>query len=221
MRNIEEVTVAICVRNGERYISEAIESALEQSHRPKQILIIDDGSTDSTVRIAESLQCDVYSQGQLGLGTARNKAFELASGEYVFLLDSDDIMVKQAIESLLLAVIKDSDCVGSVGYRKNFISPELEGHIEVVNKSFLERELGSLPSGSLWKKSIGISQKFDESIRVTDVDWMTRLHESGLNHARTDDLVMMRRIHQNNESTKPETRREYLLLARRRLLGRK
>lgn len=219
MTSIKEVTVAICVRDGERYILEAIESALEQSHRPKQILIIDDGSTDSTVRIAESLQCDVHSQRQLGLGTARNKAFELATGEYVFLLDSDDIMVKQAIESLLLALLKDNDYVGAVGYRMNFISPELEGHIEVVNKSFLERELGSLPSGSLWKKSIGISQKFDESIRVTDVDWMGRLRETGLKHAITDELVMMRRIHQNNESTKPDTRREYLSLARRRLSG--
>ena len=99
MRKIEndEVTVAICVRNGEKYIEEAIISAEGQSVAPFQILVIDDGSQDLSATIAEKRGCTVIRQDPIGLGGARNKAFKNAVSPWVFFLDADDLMTENDI----------------------------------------------------------------------------------------------------------------------------
>jgi glycosyltransferase involved in cell wall biosynthesis len=211
------ITVAICVRNGERYISEAIESVIKQSLQPIQILVIDDGSDDSTIEIAKSCNCEVYAQEKLGLGKARNIAFDLARGEFLFLLDSDDLMDKDALKNLGSQLMLNSQAVGAIGRRQNFISPELISSIELQNKEFLLEEEGFLPSGSLWKKTLNTELKFDESLRVTDIDWTMRLQNLKLEVVKSQALVMRRRIHANNFSSEPNTRVEYLKLVRQRL----
>ena len=86
-------TVIIPTYNRAYIIEEAIESILCQGIDPIQILVIDDGSTDNTQEVLSPYfgQIDYYYQKNQGASTARNKGFELAKGEFVCLLDSDDI----------------------------------------------------------------------------------------------------------------------------------
>ena len=96
------VTVVIPAYNAERYLRETIESVLRQSWRNFECLVIDDGSIDSTPDVVASFTDDrVHYHRKENEGTvsaARNKGIELASGEFIAFLDSDDVWLPTKIE---------------------------------------------------------------------------------------------------------------------------
>ena len=94
MTNLPKVTVAIPVYNREKYIGEAMNSVLAQTFTDFELLVIDDGSTDRSRAIVQSysdsrirLYCNDTNEG---IPKTRNRAVELARGEYLAFLDSDD-----------------------------------------------------------------------------------------------------------------------------------
>ena len=88
------VSIIIPVYNAEKYLRATIESALAQSWPNKEIIVIDDGSTDSSLAIAEiySSKISVVSQPNSGASAARNKGLELAKGSLIQFLDADDLL---------------------------------------------------------------------------------------------------------------------------------
>ncbi len=107
------VSVIIPVYNVEDYIRQCIESVLNQTYNDLQIILVDDGSTDGSGKI-----CDEYAKkdkrivivhkNNQGLGCARNTGLEIAKGNYVFFLDSDDYIPKNAIKNLYEIIKKNS-----------------------------------------------------------------------------------------------------------------
>ena len=99
---IPKVTVLMPVYNGAEYLHQAIDSVLNQTFSDFEFLIINDGSTDTTEEII--LSCDdpriryVKNEHNIGLTATLNKGLELASGEYVARVDSDDVMQPQRLE---------------------------------------------------------------------------------------------------------------------------
>jgi glycosyltransferase involved in cell wall biosynthesis len=94
------VSILIPAFNAESWIAETIESALAQSWEPKEIIVIDDGSTDRTAAIARqftSKVMTVVTQPNQGAAAARNKAFSLSQGEYIQWLDADDLLAPDKI----------------------------------------------------------------------------------------------------------------------------
>lgn len=100
-----KVSIIIPAYNVERYIRRGIESALRQSHANTEIVIIDDGSDDSTWDLVRSYSNDnriiCQKQANAGVSRARNTGIELASGAYLLFLDSDDWLEANACEVLL------------------------------------------------------------------------------------------------------------------------
>jgi glycosyltransferase involved in cell wall biosynthesis len=98
------VSILIPVYNTEKYVAEAIESALNQTYKNIEIIIVDDGSTDKSWEIIESYRqkypdkIKTYRQKNKGACAARNKAFELSSGQYIQYLDADDLLAPDKIE---------------------------------------------------------------------------------------------------------------------------
>jgi glycosyltransferase involved in cell wall biosynthesis len=89
------VSILIPAYNAERWIAETMQSALGQTWPNKEIILVDDGSTDQTVRVAQqfaSKTVSIVSQKNQGAAAARNKAFELCHGDYVQWLDADDLL---------------------------------------------------------------------------------------------------------------------------------
>ena len=88
-----KISILICVYNGEEYIKDAIDSAITQTLEDIEIIVIDDGSTDSTLEILNSYSDErirIFTQENMGLGASRNRAMSLAEGEYIAFLDADD-----------------------------------------------------------------------------------------------------------------------------------
>ena len=96
-----KISVILPVFNGEKFIRKAIESVLSQSLYDFELIIVNDGSTDSTSDIIDSFsdkRINVINQTNQGPGEARNNALKIASGEYVMFLDADDWFCDDAFE---------------------------------------------------------------------------------------------------------------------------
>lgn len=96
-----KVSVVIPAFNQARYLAQAIESVLNQTHPQLEIIVVDDGSTDETpqvlARFAKCPSVKVVSQTNAGLPAARNRGLQEATGDYVCFLDSDDYYAPEKI----------------------------------------------------------------------------------------------------------------------------
>lgn len=116
------VTVLMPAFNAEQYLDSAIKSIVDQTFKDFEFLIVDDGSTDSTLRILKNYKDDrirlVKNKRHLGLADTLNKGIELARGEYIARMDSDDISLKKRLEVQVNYLKKhsDVDIVGSWVY---------------------------------------------------------------------------------------------------------
>lgn len=94
------VTIIIPCYNGERYVGEAIESALAQTYPHKEVIVIDDGSTDGSLEVIKSFGDRIRweSGPNRGGSAARNRGLKLARGELIQFLDADDLLHPQKLE---------------------------------------------------------------------------------------------------------------------------
>src|SRR5438876_7489334 len=94
------VSILIPAYNAERWIAETIQSALAQTWSKKEIIIVDDGSRDQTLAVAQqftSRNVLVVTQENQGAAAARNRALEPCQGEYIQWLDADDLLAPDKI----------------------------------------------------------------------------------------------------------------------------
>lgn len=92
-----KLSIIIAAYNSEKYISKCLDSIVNQSIREKEIIIVNDGSTDQTREIIERYSKNynfihVINQDNSGQGVARNKALTMAKGKYITFVDSDDFI---------------------------------------------------------------------------------------------------------------------------------
>lgn len=108
-----KVSLLINNYNYGRFVARAIESALAQSHRDSEVIVVDDGSTDDSWRVIESFGSAVRAvrQENAGQGAAYNKLWSLARGDYVLFLDADDYLDRDAISTSLEATDADTSSV--------------------------------------------------------------------------------------------------------------
>lgn len=99
-----KVSILIPLYNNEAFIAETIKTGLNQTHTNFEIIIVDDGSTDKSYRIASSYKSELvklYKQENKGACAARNHAFEKCSGDYIQYLDADDLLSPNKLEAQL------------------------------------------------------------------------------------------------------------------------
>lgn len=105
MKRVPAVSVVIPVYNVEAYLCECVDSVLNQTMPDFEIILVDDGATDSSGRMCDEYanqdaRIRVIHQPNGGLSAARNTGLDAATGEYVYFLDSDDYIAPHALEKL-------------------------------------------------------------------------------------------------------------------------
>lgn len=176
------ISVIVPVYNVEKYIYRCIDSISNQSYSNIEIILVDDGSSDSS-----GLICDEYALNDKrikvihkengGLGYARNSGLDCATGKYVTFIDSDDYVEQDMIENLYndLTIAKADTCIG--GYQRVFHNKtivyknSLSGEVfendsilsEVLSKMFGQLVNSSSLEMSVWKVlfSNELIQKYD------------------------------------------------------------
>jgi glycosyltransferase involved in cell wall biosynthesis len=99
------VSILIPAYDARKWISDSIDSALAQTWKSKEVIVVDDGSRDDTLRVAKKFECKhlkVIHQENGGASSARNRAFRECQGQYVQWLDADDVIARDKIERQLM-----------------------------------------------------------------------------------------------------------------------
>ncbi|SHI41741.1 TPR repeat-containing protein [Clostridium cavendishii DSM 21758] len=103
------VSIIIPVYNGEKFIAKAVKSAINQTYRDIEIIVIDDGSTDNTKEIVKQYDVKYIYQNNSGPSIARNNGIKISKGEYIAFLDADDIYMTNKIERQIQEFEKDNE----------------------------------------------------------------------------------------------------------------
>ena len=116
-------SIVIPVYNVEPYLEECLDSILTQTYPHFEVIAVDDGSTDNSLKILNEYtkrdrRIQLINSANLGVSAARNKALDRVSGEYVLMVDSDDLLQKNALEILEQIVTKTKAEIISFDYRK-------------------------------------------------------------------------------------------------------
>ncbi len=110
------VSTIIPVHNRASLLREAVASVLAQTYRPIEIIIVDDGSTDDTPAAADILAAEhrgeirVLHQRNMGPGLAREAGRQVARGEFIQYLDSDDVLLPRKFEGQVAGLLRHPEC---------------------------------------------------------------------------------------------------------------
>ena len=121
----QKVSIVVPVYNVEKYLERCVDSLIGQSHQNMEILLLDDGSKDTSFSICKKYESKdsrirVFHKENEGLGLTRNYGIRRATGEYITFVDSDDYLTSDAIETMLeRAIATDADVVIATNYYKN------------------------------------------------------------------------------------------------------
>lgn len=163
---LSKVSILIPVYNTEKYLERCLLSVVSQTYNNIQVVIVNDGSTDSSLKICERFVneysfIELYSQSNQGVATTRNNLLKKIEGKYFLFVDSDDWIESDMIESLVSVIETqntDMAVCGSIVERENQNSTVIKNLTPVENldrnnaiKLFLYHER---LNGSLWNKLI-------------------------------------------------------------------
>ena len=117
--NNELISVIVPVYNVEKYLRYCLDSILNQTYKNLQVILVDDGSADGSGAICDEYanndaRVEVFHQKNAGPSTARNKGLELAKGDYLSFVDSDDRMHPKMLEDLVRSLVEYPECQISI-----------------------------------------------------------------------------------------------------------
>ena len=173
----ELITVIIPIYNVEKYIYECVYSVLKQTYTNLEIILVDDGSPDNCGKI-----CDDYAKKDSrikiihkpngGLSDARNSGIDIASGEYITFIDSDDFIAEDMIEYMYLNAVKNHTDISvcqkqPVDEDGNIIFDKLQcedicihGSEEALKYYFKTKKIQSVAWGKLYKRELFVALRY-------------------------------------------------------------
>lgn len=132
------ISIIVPVYNVEKYLNECLESIVNQTYENLEIILVDDGSSDNSGKICDEFalkdsRIKVIHKKNGGLSSARNSGIDIANGEYLSFIDSDDMVDRNFILTLFSLIQKSSLELSSVGFKAFFKSENLD---ELPDKSY-------------------------------------------------------------------------------------
>lgn len=198
------ISVVIPVFNGERYLGQAIERALGQSHSPHQVIVVDDGSTDSSRDIAESFGDAIIFLPQInqGPGAARNYGVEKSSGEWIAFLDADDYWHPEKL-AWQSAVVRDNPHVDLVYSGWTTLSDSgMTENIDAKPAAWVKKRLVTqcpiIPSTVLIRRSLMLQNTWSTKLRSSEDWWLFYGFSRTAEFASVENPTTIYRVH--NES---------------------
>ena len=187
------VSVIVCVRNGEKYLRDALDSIERQGIADLEVIVIDGDSKDGSMRIARShsLNPQVVAQEQLGQGAALNDGVGLARGSYLAFLDCDDVWPLGRLATMLAGCEAKPDADFVFGKTVN-----TDENLNAIQAPLPARLLGAM----LIKRTsaLTVGEFRNDVVHGAIVDWNSRAGALGLQSYAIDETVLLRRIHGDN-----------------------
>lgn len=221
------VSVIIPAFDSREFLANAVSSVRAQSYNPLEIIIIDDGSTDGTGAVVDSLGQDIKtaSQPNQGPAAARNHGLNLARGAFIAFLDADDQWTKGKLSSQVRRLLEEPALDAIIGATQRVQAPATGGstagnkQLEAVGAVWMIFSIGA----SLFRREVFTRVgMFDESMRQgEDIDWFMRAREAGVSIGISNDVVQLYRIHANNMTRNLADKDRFFLAAMKKSLDRR
>ncbi|OGG62130.1 hypothetical protein A3C19_00185 [Candidatus Kaiserbacteria bacterium RIFCSPHIGHO2_02_FULL_54_22] len=204
-----KASIIIPAYNAARYVRAAVDSALAQTHPDIEIIVVDDGSTDDTRRIldpyAAARKIEYLQQENKGLSGARNAGIRRAKGEYIALLDADDIFMPDKMEKQIAHLERDLSCDVSYCDLYHFWDEEPEKSLKLDYKYYSGEEVLPnilrrsfiAPSTTLYRRRVfDRFGYFDEEIRqfAEDLEFWLRLTLGGAKICFLPEILVKLRL---------------------------
>ena len=217
----EVVSIIVPVYNVDKYLSNCVESLINQTYSQIEIILVNDGSTDTSPAICkryadQDKRIHMITQDNKGLSSARNSGISESCGKWIIFVDSDDALRSDAIEELVLAAKRfDADIVcGGYSNNKNDIlkldyrKPSIDGFriasIEDLHYSRIKNHAwGKLFASNLLKN---YDIRFPKGRRYEDIATTYRLFEIAKRIVSTNDQIYWYRVQGDSIASNPSER---------------
>jgi glycosyltransferase involved in cell wall biosynthesis len=192
------VSCVIPVFNGARYLLETIDSVLAQSHRPLEVIVVDDGSTDASAEMAAARRdaVRVLRQPHRGQAMARRTGIMAAHGEFVALLDADDLWHADKLARQVARFEEVPQLDVSLATSVNFWEDGLEHEEERY------RAADRMQAAHHFSSILARRQLLAETLPIRgdlaygdQLDWFLRARDAQLQIDVTPDVLVFRRMH--------------------------
>jgi len=218
------VSVIIPVYNGEAYLAEAVDSIHRQNYEPLEIIIIDDGSTDSTADIVAGLQGNIRSfyQPNSGPPAARNKGLRMARGNVIAFLDADDLWTENKLEIQLSCLTNDPRVKIVLGYTQLVTCAPPGSGANTLEKVAAPWPVMSVGSAIMRKSAFDRVGLFDETqLFADDVDWFLRAKELEIHMIIHQEVTQFYRRHRDNITNQRQLDLKYFMATLKKSLDRR
>lgn len=182
-------SIIIPVYNVEKYLKKCLLSLLHQTYSDFEVLIIDDGSTDNSIKIINEYtkkdsRFSIYEQVNSGQGSARNNGIRRAKGDYILFLDADDYLALDALRKLSNKISQSSsdvisfNCIIDHGIikKKSILNDGFHGHFNAIKDS----SILTVPSNStarIVKRELLLNNNiyFNENVMYEDIGFTIKV----------------------------------------------
>lgn len=198
------VSCIVPVHNGQRYVAEALDSIVAQTHRPLEIVVVDDGSNDRTPAILAGYRhpLTVVRQDRMGTVAARNAGLLHASGEYFAFLDADDLWHPCKLALQLRSLLASARAQVGFTFIQNFWSQEVPERMRDPDPALERAAPGYVCPAMLAQRAVfDLVGQFDASVRHTsEMRWILEAAELGVEMTMIHAIAVRRRLHLQNQS---------------------
>jgi glycosyltransferase involved in cell wall biosynthesis len=215
------ISVIISVYNAERYLSESLDSVLNQSMPAKEIIVINDGSTDQTINILKSYgkKIKLIDRENKGVPYSVNEGLSEVKQPWIAFNDGDDIWSQNKLELQYNYLLEHKDLRILFGMMRQFISPELseEDKASIYVPNSPEKALirpAMLAHQSVFE-DYGL---FNPTLKAGDfIEWFQKIKENDLKFDFIDEVIYCRRLHKNSLSNKEGVKDDFLKILKAKL----
>jgi glycosyltransferase involved in cell wall biosynthesis len=211
------VSVIIPIYNAEPYLKETLDSVLCSTYRPIEVVMVDDGSRDNSLAIAQNYcaehpECHILSQPNQGVSAARNNAIKHAKGTYILPVDADDKIGSTYIQKAVEVLEKYPD-VRIVGCRAwMFGDVDKEWKLPKFSHSLLARK-NMIPATALYRKTDWerCGGYCETDIFREDWDFWLSIMELGGTFHKIDEILFYYRVTKGSRRTLAKSKKKFIV----------
>lgn len=181
---MKKVSIIVPIYNAEEYIRRCIDSLINQTYKNIEIILLNDGSTDSTDKIIKSYKdkrINYIKKENTGIGNTRNLGILKSTGDYIMFIDSDDYMELNAVEVLVNKAISNNYDLVVCNYYLNTPSTELKisfpdsiDNTNIISNPNILTDINYAPWNKIYHKKLFLNDnnRFVEGIKYEDAPFV-------------------------------------------------
>jgi glycosyltransferase involved in cell wall biosynthesis len=204
MASGELVSVIMAVRNGERFIAQAIESVVSQSYGDWEVVVVDGSSADRSVEIASAyprVRC-LSQGGRTGFAGAWNEGISAAEGSLICFLDSDDVWEPSKLERQVETLRLRPEVDYVITLVRFLVEPSVPLPSGFKPELLESDHVANMPSAVMIRRvALDAIGPFRTDLEVaSDIDWFARAKDQSLTQATVPEALVHKRVHDTNFS---------------------